>query len=184
MAEKRSQKLESKEIQALAKSGITSAAGAEESYQKLQLPIKDTSEGDPSALSDARPGCESMSLDYEAGSTTCNKRSQNILSVCDNPPGAQNAARVNKTADIAELPLIRSQTGQFPKSNFFQSSGPDSQGQVSSSATSQKKAKGAKDGSLHGRWTDEEHRLFLEGMELFKKDWRSIERHIGTRTCS
>ena len=37
---------------------------------------------------------------------------------------------------------------------------------------------------MHGRWTDEEHRLFLEGMERFKKDWRSIERHIGTRTCS
>jgi len=44
--------------------------------------------------------------------------------------------------------------------------------------------KQGKDGSLHGRWTDEEHRLFIEGMELFKKDWRSIERHIGTRNCS
>ena len=38
--------------------------------------------------------------------------------------------------------------------------------------------------SLQGRWTNEEHRLFLEGIRLFKRDWRSIERHIGTRTCS
>ena len=26
--------------------------------------------------------------------------------------------------------------------------------------------------SLRGRWTDEEHRLFLEGVLYFKKDWR------------
>ena len=26
-----------------------------------------------------------------------------------------------------------------------------------------------------GRWTDEEHDKFLEGMRLFGKDWRRIE---------
>jgi SHAQKYF class myb-like DNA-binding protein len=55
------------------------------------------------------------------------------------------------------------------------------QDMVSNNSTSKKSGKGS---SLHGRWTDEEHRLFIEGMDLFKKDWRSIERHIGTRTCS
>ena len=38
--------------------------------------------------------------------------------------------------------------------------------------------------SLQGRWTNEEHKLFVEGIRLFKRDWRSIENHIGTRTCS
>ncbi len=35
-----------------------------------------------------------------------------------------------------------------------------------------------------GRWSDYEHRRFLEGLKLYGKDWRLIEEHIGTRTCS
>lgn len=36
-----------------------------------------------------------------------------------------------------------------------------------------------------GRWTEAEHRRFLEGIRLFGRDWRQIEAHIGgTRTCS
>ena len=35
-----------------------------------------------------------------------------------------------------------------------------------------------------GRWTDEEHDKFLEGMRLFGKDWRRIEEYIGTRSCA
>ena len=35
-----------------------------------------------------------------------------------------------------------------------------------------------------GRWTDDEHRRFLEGLKMYGKDWRMIEEHIGTRTCS
>lgn len=46
------------------------------------------------------------------------------------------------------------------------------------------KKQSTKNGSLHGRWTDEEHRLFLEAYARYKKDWRQIEKHIGTRNCS
>lgn len=35
-----------------------------------------------------------------------------------------------------------------------------------------------------GRWTQEEHDKFLEGLKLFGKDWRQIEEHIGSRTCA
>ena len=35
-----------------------------------------------------------------------------------------------------------------------------------------------------GRWTQEEHDKFIEGLKLFGKDWRRIEEHIGSRTCS
>jgi SHAQKYF class myb-like DNA-binding protein len=35
-----------------------------------------------------------------------------------------------------------------------------------------------------GRWTEKEHQRFLEGLKLYDKDWRRIEKHIGTRTCS
>ena len=38
--------------------------------------------------------------------------------------------------------------------------------------------------TLGGRWTDAEHRRFLEGLKKFGKDWRLIEEYIGTRSCS
>jgi len=30
----------------------------------------------------------------------------------------------------------------------------------------------------HGRWTEAEHKRFLEGLRLYSKDWRMIEEHI------
>ena len=36
----------------------------------------------------------------------------------------------------------------------------------------------------NGRWTEAEHNRFIEGLKLYGKDWRLIEEHIGTRTCS
>lgn len=35
-----------------------------------------------------------------------------------------------------------------------------------------------------GRWTDEEHEKFLEGLKMYGKDWRLIEEYIGSRTCA
>jgi len=35
-----------------------------------------------------------------------------------------------------------------------------------------------------GKWTEKEHALFLEGMHLFGKNWKKIEKHVLTRTCS
>ena len=32
-----------------------------------------------------------------------------------------------------------------------------------------------------GRWTDEEHQLFLDGLKIYGKDWEAIQNHIGTR---
>lgn len=32
-----------------------------------------------------------------------------------------------------------------------------------------------------GRWTDEEHELFLEGLRLYEKDWELIQQHVKTR---
>ena len=34
----------------------------------------------------------------------------------------------------------------------------------------------------NGRWTQEEHLLFLQGLKLYSKDWRKIQAHVGTRT--
>lgn len=31
-------------------------------------------------------------------------------------------------------------------------------------------------------WTSEEHEKFVEALKLFKRDWKKIEAHVGTRT--
>lgn len=35
-----------------------------------------------------------------------------------------------------------------------------------------------------GRWTQEEHELFLEGLQKYGKNWKAIERVVGTRTAT
>lgn len=35
-----------------------------------------------------------------------------------------------------------------------------------------------------GRWTDEEHRKFMEGIQLFGKDWKKVQQYVGTRTSA
>jgi len=35
-----------------------------------------------------------------------------------------------------------------------------------------------------GKWTEEEHRLFLEAIERYGNMWKSVENHVGTRTCA
>lgn len=38
--------------------------------------------------------------------------------------------------------------------------------------------------TANGRWTKEEHQQFLESIRLYGKDWKKIEEHVGSRTCS
>ena len=35
-----------------------------------------------------------------------------------------------------------------------------------------------------GRWTSEEHRLFLEAIEIYGRDWKKVETYVGTRTST
>lgn len=35
-----------------------------------------------------------------------------------------------------------------------------------------------------GRWTKEEHQRFLEALELFGKDWKEVQKYVGTRTTT
>ena len=36
----------------------------------------------------------------------------------------------------------------------------------------------------HGRWTPEEHDLFLEGLMLYGNEWKSVQGHIKTRSAT
>ena len=151
--------------------------------QQIQLPnIKDTSEGDVSVQSEARAPSDIASLDFEGPA-------HDTAKVVGHENLQRQATDINSLKSIlpsvSEMQppaLMRQTTCQVEPSNFFATAVPKTVSAQESQNSSSKKKKA--DGSLHGRWTDQEHRLFLEGMHLFKKDWRSIERHIGTRTCS
>ena len=146
------------------------------SPQKIQLPIKDISDGD---LSENTVPTE---LAFLKSATT----PQIVLSVS----GAKNQPHP------ANPLLSRLPSCPIGKTNFFGGSGAQKSYETATTITSSKKpteatakvdspiSKKEKDSSLQGRWTNEEHRLFVEGIRLFKRDWRSIEKHIGTRTCS
>src|SRR5690242_2938907 len=35
-----------------------------------------------------------------------------------------------------------------------------------------------------GKWTEEEHKLFLEAIEIYGNMWKNVEAYVGTRTCA
>jgi len=35
-----------------------------------------------------------------------------------------------------------------------------------------------------GRWTKSEHLKFLEAIELFGRDWKKVQSHVGTRSST
>ena len=39
-------------------------------------------------------------------------------------------------------------------------------------------------GKAEGRWTMEEHRLFMDGLQIHGKNWKQLESYISTRTSS
>ena len=45
-----------------------------------------------------------------------------------------------------------------------------------------KETKASRLGKSTGRWTHKEHLLFIEGLKIHGKDWKSVEKFIGTRT--
>lgn len=36
----------------------------------------------------------------------------------------------------------------------------------------------------HGRWTQKEHQLFLEGLMLYGNEWKNVQNHIGSRSAT
>jgi len=42
----------------------------------------------------------------------------------------------------------------------------------------------AKRGKAEGRWTNEEHNRFLDGMKKHDRNWKKLEAYVGSRTSS
>lgn len=36
----------------------------------------------------------------------------------------------------------------------------------------------------NGKWNEEEHLRFVEGLKLYHKDWKKVAKHVKTRTIS
>lgn len=56
-------------------------------------------------------------------------------------------------------------------------------------AKTNKKQKGGKleiKGKLYntGRWTEEEHNLFMKAIKIYGKDWKKVQQFVGTRTSA
>ncbi|CAI2365108.1 unnamed protein product [Moneuplotes crassus] len=49
-------------------------------------------------------------------------------------------------------------------------------------STYKRATKASKLGKSAGRWTDKEHDMFIEGLKLYGRNWKKVEKHIGTRT--
>jgi len=45
-----------------------------------------------------------------------------------------------------------------------------------------KETKASRLGKSTGRWTQQEHVLFIEGLKIYGKNWKKVESYIGTRT--
>ena len=41
-----------------------------------------------------------------------------------------------------------------------------------------------KEDSVSGRWTNDEHKLFLEAFSMYGRNWTKIQAHVGTRTTT
>ncbi|CAI2387162.1 unnamed protein product [Moneuplotes crassus] len=46
------------------------------------------------------------------------------------------------------------------------------------------KRKRNRDSSTQGRWTDEEHRLFVDGLKICGKNWKKLEKYVPTRNST
>lgn len=40
------------------------------------------------------------------------------------------------------------------------------------------------EGGTTGRWTKEEHKLFIEALNFYGKNWNKVQRYVGTRTTT
>lgn len=68
-----------------------------------------------------------------------------------------------------------------PKSDDKEDPLPKSQKPKQKSA---KSTEGSKTKFNTGRWSNDEHSRFMEAIELFGKDWKRVQQHVGTRTSA
>ena len=90
-----------------------------------------------------------------------------ILYVEDEPPP------VESTANASEIATIKEESATMEESTLDKADGGKSKKSPKSAQVTDKvREKNMKFNT--GRWTDEEHELFLEGLRMYEKDWELI----------
>jgi SHAQKYF class myb-like DNA-binding protein len=77
------------------------------------------------------------------------------------PEEQRGTSETKKSSEIYEIPLT-----------------------IMPSEASRKKKKGTIEGQTNGRWTQEEHEAFLEGLKVFGREWKKVAHRIPTRTSA
>lgn len=100
----------------------------------------------------------------------------------------------------SSLPNLKANEKTSEKENQDKASNPPQESNVDSSRTiteidssinddlynslSIKKSSIDHKNNQHGRWTNEEHCLFLEGLVLYGNEWKQVQNHITTRSAT
>ena len=102
----------------------------------------------------------------------------------NNKPVAEQSVATNsaKTENIKKEPVLVSQDNTEGTSSRTEVFIPENRLKLKPEQSYKKETKASRLGKSTGRWTQQEHLLFIEGLKIYGKNWKKVESYIGTRT--
>ena len=117
-------------------------------------------------------------------STSDNTKNHKIGENCedkkdDNIRTADNTPKIQPKKDIAKSEVTEISKESSSKTDLTI---PVNRFNLKPEQSYKKETKASRLGKSTGRWTHQEHILFIEGLKIYGKNWKKVESFIGTRT--